>query len=294
MTYTNRMLAPVAAPPPPKPPQLNLVASALMPDVDVDAFGPGDGPSLVAAGGILERAYDGDRERSVVHLQPGGGGTYREAVEKRNALIASVGVMDDLELKQVEMDAGVTVDTLPMSVFPATSSRDRWTSGFAWAPENQYAGVLADAVFQNSDLPYLSPGWLGPVTGASATPSNTGGSLAHAFGAYTYVIVPVDRAGGQGTPVIKTATIASGSAGSVALAWTDVAGTVSVNIYGRTSQSNLALIGNVAAGTQAFTDTGASSPTLSGQAGTSRTSASSRTSSRCRTWPRPSGGRPVT
>ncbi|MDE1904829.1 MAG: hypothetical protein KGH75_00070 [Rhodospirillales bacterium] len=267
MAYTNRQLAPVGSPPPPKPPQLNLCASALMPDLETNTFGPGDGPALVAAGLPLRERFDAERGRRVVDLLPGGQPVWAEMTEFRNALVASVGVMDDLELKQAEQAAGVTPESLPTSVFPATSKRDRWTSGFAYAPENQYAARIADAIAQESDLPYLSPGSLGPATLASATPSNAGGTLTNAHGAYTYFIVPVDRAGGQGTPVQLTATIAAGTTGSVALAWTDVAGTVTVNIYGRDSVNRLSLIGNVAAGAQAFTDTGAATPTLAGPSG---------------------------
>lgn len=268
MAMTPRYLAPVADPEPPKPPQLNLVASSAMPDVATDTFGPGAGPPLTAsamadagwANVYAKGARDGAGD--MVWNRPAGDVMYRIMAERRNALIASVGVMSDLELKQAEIDYNVTPESLPTSVFPATA-KSRWTGGFAYAPENQYPGGLVDGFCnQPIDLPFLATGSLAVPTSASATPSNTGGTLTHAHGPYTYVVVGVDITGGQGLPTAPfTATIATGSAGSAAVAWSAPAtgGTpVAYNVY-----RDGVLIANVT-GTS-FTDTGAKSPTLAGQ-----------------------------
>jgi len=262
MAMTPRLLAPVAEPPPPKPPQLNLVASSLMPDVDTDTFGPDDGPSLAASIGLHARVPVGS-DRTLYDIHPGES-AYSEVMEYRNGLIAAVGVMSEMELKQVEQDAGVTVDSLPKSIFAATSSEDRWTGGFAYAPENQYAGILADPCGQVIDLPYLSPqNGLAAPAGPAATPSITGGHLTAAASPYSYVVAAVGITGGQGTPTAAfTGTIASGIVGSNALAWSAVTGAASYNVYGRFPGS-YQLIANVT-GTS-FTDTGAAAPTLAGQ-----------------------------
>ena len=177
MVAPSRLLAPVAAPPPPKPPQLNLIASALMPDVSTDVFGPGAAPALTAAGWEPRRDGHGDR----VWDRPPGDRYYRQVVEARNAMVvalddmdeddykawwgrqqraltAAVGVMSDMDLQQAEARAGVTWDTLPASVFPASKST-RWTGGFEYAPENQAPGVISDPCgTQVEDLPGTGSG----------------------------------------------------------------------------------------------------------------------------------------
>ena len=143
----NRLIAPVAAPPPPKPPQLSLVASAQMPDVAVDAFGPGAGPLLAAAG--WERRHYGRANRRECEDpygwdRPPGDTSLRGALEYRNALVAAdIRSMDDLPTEQPELPVSVDPTSLPGSVFGATV-RSRWTGGFAYAPENQRASGVVD------------------------------------------------------------------------------------------------------------------------------------------------------
>src|ERR1035437_2842370 len=102
MAYSPRSLAPVAAPPPPKPPQLSLVASVVMPDVATDTLGPGDYSLLAAAGWDNTSVYDGGltkHRRS--WTRPPGENAFRERIEHRNALIAAIEAMGDIEMSQV-------------------------------------------------------------------------------------------------------------------------------------------------------------------------------------------------
>ena len=263
MTYTNRILAPVASPPPPKPPQLNIVASSLMPDVETDTLAPGQGPMLASGGFDID--IDPASGRRIVNRLPGDT-SYSERARKHNALVAAVGLMDDIEVKQVEQEVGVTPESLPVSVFPTTSAATRWEGGFAYDPENQYPGVIADPCGQPIDLPYLTPNDYGtPVTSLGATPSTTGGTIAAATGTLTYYVVPVMANGSQSAPATVTTSIASGTTGSVALAWTAPTITpVSYNVYGRVA-GTLALIANVT--TTSFTDTGKAGQTLTAYPG---------------------------
>lgn len=273
MALNPRLLAPVAAPPPPKPPQVNIVSSSLMPDVRTDTLGPGAAPTLTAAGWTVTRELDG---KPSWHRPPGDT-LYRDLVEYRNALVAAVGAMDehdykrfrerverrrdlaltaavgvmsDMDLQQAEIAAGVTVDSLPESVYPTGVAR--WTGGFQYAPENQVPGVLADPCGQTIDLPAISA-----PTGLAATPSNTGGTLTNAASPYTYEVTAVN-ANGETTPSgTVTATIASGTTGSVALVWNAVARATSYRVYGRVGGS-LGLLATVT-GTS-YTDTGTPAP----------------------------------
>ena len=264
MAYAPRLLAPVAAPPPPKPPQLNLVASSLMPDVQTDTFGPGAAPALAAAGWGTSTDTDG----RVMWHRPAGDETWAKRMIQRNALVASVGVMSDMELKQAETELGIDPESLPGSLYPTTTAvgaGGRWVGGFAWAPENQYPGWLADPCGTIVDLPYLSQTTLAAPATPTATPSITGGSLTNAHGAYGYVVVAIGPNGGQGTPTARfTGTIASGINGSNALAWTAVTGAAGYNVY-RGTTTTYELIAAVT-GTS-FTDTGAAGPTIQLQSG---------------------------
>jgi hypothetical protein len=272
MAMAPRLVAPIAAPPPPKPPQLNLVASALMPDVDTDTLGPGATNLMASAGWDSSRSQaDVAKPARRMWHKPPGDESWRDRIEHYNSLVAAVGVMDDPDMKQAEISLGtppITEASLPMSVWPATSSKDRWQGGFAWAPENQYAGIIADPCGQSIDLPSLTPAnGLGPVTGVVATPSNTGGTLTHAASPYSFVVVPVSPTGGQGAasaPV--TATIASGISGSVGITWTGPSGATvaGYNVYGRFAGA-YELIASVTGAS--FTDTGAATPTLQFQTG---------------------------
>jgi hypothetical protein len=252
-----RLLAPVAAPPPPKPPQLNLVASSLMPDVATDTFAPGGAPQLSMRPAAVATAGWGTsidptttdetgRARRMWHRPPGDT-TWRTAVEQWNAVVAAVGVMDDVELKQAESDIGVTVDSLPQSVYPSTSKAARWTGGFAYAPENQYPGVLADPCGQRIDLPAVQPPVLAGV--------NAAGSLASA--SYDYAVTAVN-ANGESLPS-STVTVAVTSGGAQ-LTWTQAGkgNVASWNVYGRTHSATLHLLANVT--TRSYLDTGAATP----------------------------------
>lgn len=275
-----RQLAPVPAPPPPKPPQLNLVASALMPDVRTDTFGPGAGPQLAPAPALVAAGWSTSRDgtRSMWHRPPGDT-AYRRRVEEYNrmvaaigamgeqaykqwiarddnrlaALVAAVGVMDDLDLQQSEVAPGVTADSLPASIFPATAGT-RWTGGFQYAPENQYPGVLADPCGQTIDLPALAA-----PTSLVAVEHITGGTLTNAASPYDYVVTAKNANGETLGSTPATATIASGTAGSVSLTWAAVAGppgTITYQVYGRKS----GLLGVIHTTTGlSYTDTGAAS-----------------------------------
>jgi hypothetical protein len=202
---------------------LNIVASALMPDVQTDTFGPGDAPALAAAGWVSAPDH---LTRRRTWTKPAGDEMYREIIEKRNAIVASVGVMSDLELEQVEQAVGVTVATLPESVFPATSSDSRWTGGFEYAPENQYAAQLADPCGQKIDLPGLPA----PVlTGANSDCGAAGLSSA----SYDYVVTAVN-ANGQSLPSNEITVVVT--SGSALLDWTQYApaAAASYNVFGRT------------------------------------------------------------
>lgn len=261
MAYAARPLAPVAAPDPPKPPQLNIVASALMPDVETDTLGPEADGTTIASAGWTRRMDEIAKRRA--WDKPPGDVLYRDTVERYNALVAAIETMSDLEQKQAEEEAGVTVDSLPKSIFAAVKD-SRWTGGFAYAPENQYRAVINDACSQLSDLPYLRGNGMGAVQTPSTAPSNSGGTLSAAASPYDYLVVPVFADGSVGNPTAALpATIASGSTGSVAVSWTATTAATEVGyaVFGRFPGS-YQLLGTVAAGTLTFTDTGASSPTL--------------------------------
>jgi hypothetical protein len=264
MAFSPRLLAPVAAPPPPKPPQLNIVASAIMPDVETDTFGPGDGPSLVAGAGY-DSTIDPNSGRRMFHRLPGDE-TYRKAAEKHNALVAAgmVESMGDVVAEQMEEDPASDGYHLPESVFAATAD-SRWTGGFAFAPENQFRGLLNDWAGQSSDIPYMTGNGAAAPAGGASTPSITGGTLTAAASPYSYVLAAIFEDGSIGNASAAiAATISSGVAGSVALNWTaPAAPAAGVAIFGRFATA-YRLLGTVAIGTTTFTDTGASSPTLVG------------------------------
>lgn len=246
MAEIARQFAPVASPPPPKPPQLSIVASALMPDVATDTLGPAADTLLASAGWDAGKA---DKARQ--WHRPPGDVFYREAIERRNALIASVGVMSELEMQQEEQAPGLTPTSLPASIFPATSAEPRWTGGFAYAPENQQAAVLADPCGQTIDLPAVAP----PVV--AAAPSNAGGTLTHAASPYDYVVTAVNANGESLPSTAVTPTIAAGTTGSVVLTWPAISTASSYRVYGRASGS-VGLLATVTNPT--YTDTGAASP----------------------------------
>ena len=253
MSYQKRLLAPVDAPAPPKPPQLSLVASALMPDVDTDVFGPGAGPLLAGGGFDATVGRGGIRQ---FHATPQGQASYRERMEARNALVAAVGIMDELDAKQVEQEAGVTLDTMPESVFPATRGT-RWTGGFAYAPENQYSAVLADPCGQTIDLPAL------PAPAAPTGVQSTGGSLAN--GTYTYKATAVNANGETVGSATGSVTVSAGG-GTASIVLTIIAppGATAVNVYGRTTFLKIATVNvqgtNAGGATVTYTDTGSVSP----------------------------------
>ncbi|HEY5026587.1 MAG TPA: hypothetical protein VII76_16545 [Acidimicrobiales bacterium] len=251
----TRVFAPVAAPPPPKPPQLNLVASALIPDVDTDTLDVGDAPTLASAGWMRTVDQTGEAPRRMWHRPPGDE-LYRARAEQHNALVAAIDAMSDVEMKQAEEDAGINPNSLPASLFPAAAD-SRWTGGFSYAPENQFAGILRDTCNGTTiDRPLLHPANLPAPAGPAATPSSSGGTLTAAASPYGYVVTALTATGGQGTGTASfTGTIASGSGGSNALAWSAVTDAVGYAVY-----RNGILIATVT-GTS-FTDTGAGSPTL--------------------------------
>jgi hypothetical protein len=261
MAFAPRLLAPIPAPPPPKPPQLNIVASSLMPDVITDTFGPDEGP-LLSSGGFID-ARDPETGRRMWHRLPGDPGNMRELIEKRNAMVAAIEAMTEVEQKQAELEAGITARSLPSSIYGATAD-SRWTGGFAYAPENQYRGALSDWNAHTIDaLAMRSNGAVAP-TGGGATPSITGGALTAAASPYSYVVAGIMPDGSITLPSAAfTGTIASGTAGSNALAWTAsaAAGCIGTAIFGRKA-TNYQLLGTVPVATTSFTDTGAVAPTL--------------------------------
>lgn len=92
-------------------------------------------------------------------------------------------------------------------------------------------------------------------TGLNCTGAITGGSLAAAT--YWYRVSALNAQGETLACAQVSGTVASGSAGSVALAWTAVVGATSYNVYGRTNAGELKLINAL---TNAYTDTGALTP----------------------------------
>lgn len=84
----------------------------------------------------------------------------------------------------------------------------------------------------------------------AATPSTTGGTLA--ADTYEYVVTAISANAGETLPSAEVAATTTGSTGSVALAWTAVAGAASYKVYGR-QHGNLRLLGSP--GTNSFTDT---------------------------------------
>ena len=293
----TRLFAPVATPPPPKPPQVNIVSSSLLPDVETDVFGPGAGPALTAAGWSTTR--DGDR-----HMWncPPGDTLYRSTVERRNALVAAVGgmdepeykqwrlrvetrqralmaaatgdrraltaavgVMSDLDMLQSTEPAGVTWNTLPDSIFPA-SADTRWTGGFAYAPENQYAAQLADPCGQLIDLPAVSP-----PTGVAGTPTTGTGTLSS--GTYNYEVTAL-TSNGESLPSSASANVVLSATGENTVTWTAVnnATVTGYRVY-RLVSTQYKLIGTVSGGsTTTYVDNangtpGAVAPTLDSTAG---------------------------
>lgn len=231
-----------------------------MPDVATDTLGPGDYSLLAAAGWDNTSVYDeGLTKHRRSWTRPPGETAFRERIEHRNALIAAIEAMGDIEMSQVEESLGLTVDSLPASIFPAVAD-SRWTGGFAYAPENQYAAILNDVCGQLPDVAYLSPSTAAQPTSGTGT-AGTSGHLA--AGAYSYLVVPILVNGGQGTPSAAITATTTGSVGDVALAWTapatSGAAVVGYAIYGRTA-SSYTLIGT-SSGTS-FTDTGAAGVTF--------------------------------
>jgi hypothetical protein len=292
MALNPRQFAPVAAPPPPKPPQLNLVASALMPDVGTDTLGPGAGPALAAAGWGASVAAEVDEYGQATGrsrpswVRPAGDVLYRDLIEyhnslvaavgvmsedeykrswrraqhRRHALTAAVGVMSDLEMQQAEVAAGVTVDSLPESVYPSTAAR--WTGGFKYAPENQYPGVLADPCGQTIDLPAVPA----PVLAGANTACGAAG-LASA--SYDYEVTTVNANGETVASNLVTVAVTHGAA---VLTWTQAGSSgagggshaaASWNVYGRTHSATLHLLANVpntGSASMTYCDDGSATP----------------------------------
>jgi len=207
MAEVTRQFAPVAAPPSPKPPQLNIVASSLIPDVTTDTVGPGE--DVLASAGWESRLIGVERKVRGF-CKPAGDTTYMEWAHKRNAIVAAIDSMSDVQAHQVEMPPGTNPADMPVSIFPSTDdSSSRWTGGFAYAPENQYKAVLADPCGQTIDLPALPP----PVVTATAT--SGGGTLA--IGTYDYVVTALNANGETVGSAVATATLAA--IGHVTLTW---------------------------------------------------------------------------
>lgn len=90
-----------------------------------------------------------------------------------------------------------------------------------------------------------------------ATPSLTGGSLS--AGTYSYYVVAANSIG-QTVGTNVTATIASGTTGSVVLTWGYVFGATSYRIYGRTSGTEQLIATVSGAKVLTYTDTGSITP----------------------------------
>lgn len=232
----TRLIAPVEAPPPPKPPQLSLVASAVMPDVATDAFGPGVGPLLADAGWEVRR-YGRDAGRDAKDEwgweRPPGDEWMRRATEHRNALVASIGATGELAMQQTAEGAPVDPTSLPTSIFGATT-KSRWTGGFAYAPENQAAAGLADPCGAELDIPSVA------VPVANAVASTAAGTLA--AGTYHYFVTAV-TANGEGLPSADASAVL-GATGEITLTWALTSTLIaSFNVYrGTTSSSSAAVI----------------------------------------------------
>lgn len=108
---------------------------------------------------------------------------------------------------------------------------------------------------------------LATPTGSAATPSNSGGSLTAAHGAYGYRVAAFLDDGSTTVAAAEvTATIASGTTGSITVSWTPVYGAKGYNVYGRTVGGELLMTPSGIAQpstpvtTVSFLDTGSVTP----------------------------------
>jgi hypothetical protein len=188
-----------------------------MPDVSTDTFGPGAGPTLASAGWL--QVFDDTLKRKG-WLKPSGDETYADRMYLHNALVAAITSMSEVEQQQAEDAAGVTVQSLPESIFPATAD-SRWTGGLQYAPENQTPGILADPCGQAIDLPALTP----PVLAGA----NTGtGTLAS--GTYRYKVTALN-ANGESLPSNEVSVAVTGGAATLTITLYGYANMSAINVY---------------------------------------------------------------
>ena len=93
------------------------------------------------------------------------------------------------------------------------------------------------------------------IQGLTAVGSITGGSLA--ADDYYYVITATDIHGETQASIQKTGTVASGTTGSVALAWTALTGATGYRVYRSTTSGDFASAPYYDVATNSLTDTGA-------------------------------------
>ena len=126
----------------------------------------------------------------------------------------------------------------------------RWTGGFEYAPENQYAGVTRDPCDSTSEYWPALPA----PAGLAGTPSTSAGTLTAAT--YHYAVTAVNAAG-ETLPCTSIAVVL-GATGEITLTWNRVPGATGYNVYGRSG--TLQLMTPSAITVLTFVDTGAVTP----------------------------------
>lgn len=124
------------------------------------------------------------------------------------------------------------------------------------------ARTAGQAVFLCT-LPPQGMAALGTPAAPTATASTTGGTLAAAT--YSYRVAAVNSLGATLASTAATATVGSGTTGSVRIVAAHVEGATSYKLYGRTGGSELLIATNTATGqasvpNRLFTDTGSVTP----------------------------------
>lgn len=195
--------------------------------------------------------------RYSVAFVPTASGTTGVAIRTKTA-VARTFFIDGV---QVATQGGV-----PLTAAPAYF--DGGVAGYEWAAAaNASASRKINTVPAwtiRMQLPNAAP--LTTPTGLTATPSATGGTLAAATWHYK---VTAFNTFGETLATADVTAVTTGATGSVALAWTAVAGAAGYRVYRGTTTTNHALLSSPA--TNAYTDTGtATSATVPPSANTTQ------------------------